>query len=71
MHDSRGFDFAKKASEFSDYPTFHLGCCAVYKNKVIAISWNTTKTSPLQESYNKYRGYPILPNKHGTHAEIA
>ena len=33
MNDSRGFEFAKKASEFSDYPTFHLGCCAVYKNK--------------------------------------
>ena len=69
--DKRYYSLAEKASSFSDYKKCHIGCIAVYKNKVIAAGYNTNKTSPLQAEYNKYRGYILPPQKNGIHAEMS
>lgn len=69
--DRRYYSLAEKASSFSDYKKCHIGCIAVYKNKVIAVGYNTNKTSPLQAEYNKYRDYTLPPQKNGIHAEMS
>lgn len=69
--DRRYYSLAENASSFSDYKRYHIGCVAVYKNKVIAVGYNTNKTSPLQAEYNKYRDYPLPPQKNGIHAEMS
>ena len=53
--DKRYYSLAEKASSFSDYKKCHIGCIAVYKNKIIAVGYNTNKTHPIQQHYNKYR----------------
>lgn len=54
---NKGFELAKKASEFSDYnkKNIHIGSVIIYKNKILGIGYNTTKTNPIQLKYNKYR----------------
>ena len=69
--DKRYYSLAGKASSFSDYKKCHIGCIAVYKNRVIAVGYNTNKTSPLQAEYNKYRDYILPPQKNGIHAEMS
>ena len=69
--DKRYYSLAEKASSFSDYKKCHIGCIAVYKNRVIAVGYNTNKTSPLQAEYNKYRDYILPPQKNGIHAEMS
>lgn len=57
MNITKYFGLAKNASELSDYnkKNIHIGAVLVYKNKVIGSGWNTSKTSPIQMRYNKYR----------------
>lgn len=69
--DRRYYSLAENASSFSDYKKCHIGCVAVYKNKVIAVGYNTNKTNPLQAEYNKYRDYTLPPQKNGIHAEMS
>lgn len=69
--DKRYYSLAEKASFFSDYKKCHIGCIAVYKNRIIAVGYNTNKTSPLQAEYNKYRDYVLPPQKNGIHAEMS
>ena len=69
--DKRYYSLAEMASSFSDYKKCHIGCIAVYKNRVIAVGYNTNKTSPLQAEYNKYRDYILPPQKNGIHAEMS
>ena len=69
--DKRYYSLAEKASSLSDYKKCHIGCIAVYKNRVIAVGYNTNKTSPLQAEYNKYRDYILPPQKNGIHAEMS
>ena len=58
----RYFKFAKIAAQFSDYEGTRsapaIGAVAIYKGSVVAIAWNTNKTSPLQARYNVYRYEP-------------
>lgn len=65
---------AKNASMNSNFRRQHLGAIAVYKNNVLAMGFNSCKTSPIQKKYNKERNYLIeLPhaNTNTVHAEIA
>lgn len=48
---------AKEASKMATYPRQKLGSCLVYGNKVIALGYNTNKTSPFQYKYNRYRNF--------------
>ena len=70
---NRYFQMAKNAATFSDYyKQHHLGCVMIYKNKPLAISWNTLKTNPVQKMYNKYRNFPFETKNDGAaHAEMA
>lgn len=66
------FKMAKNVSELSDFKKFHLGAIMVYKNKVIAAEYNTTKTNPLQKEYNKLRGFEEEHTNDGAiHSEMA
>ena len=49
------FEKAKAASEMSDYKRIKIGAVIVYKNRVVSVGWNTTKTNPLQKSLNHLR----------------
>ena len=71
-NDYKMFSKARDAALFSDYKKPHIGCVAVYQNSIIGIGWNSNKTHPMQDYYNKYRfnsnrRYP--PPK--LHAEIS
>lgn len=64
----RFFKFAREAMLKSDYngsgSSPRIGAVAVYKGSIIAESWNTDKTSTLQQRYNVYRyNNPSLPSK--------
>ena len=65
-------NLARNACYYSDYGKTRLGCIAVYKNKILSVGWNSSKTSPLQRKYNKYRDYDIDVDltKNTIHAEI-
>lgn len=68
------FSFAKHASEMSDNKCTPMGCAAVYKGSVLSMGWNQTKTSPLQQKYNKYRKFNTPKNTYipdMLHAEVA
>lgn len=49
------FNVAKNVSELSDFQRVHIGCCVVYKNRIISSACNSMKTNPLQKRLNKYR----------------
>ena len=52
------FKYAKLAAKKADYEgasSVKIGAVAVYKGSILAESWNTNKTSPLQAKYNIYR----------------
>ena len=56
----RFFQFAKRAAQNADYKGCNktspaIGAVAVYKGSIVATAWNTNRTSPLQQYYNKYR----------------
>lgn len=65
------FNLAKNASLFSDYKDHHLGAVLIYKNKVISMGWNSTKTSPIQKKYNILRGYDVENANNRLHAEMS
>ena len=67
----RNMNKAKLASEFSDFPRQRLGAVLTQGNKIIAVGYNTTKTNPLQKSFNRYRPLrkPTL-NDGQIHAEM-
>lgn len=69
--DYKYFQKAKQAATISDFAKTHVGCVAVYQGSVIGIGYNSNKTHPRQNYYNRYR------NKDNTyfipklHAEIS
>lgn len=70
----RFFKFAREASLRATYTGSHrfspmIGACAEYKGSIVAMAWNTNKTSPLQARYNIYRFNANTPDK--VHAEIS
>lgn len=66
----RGFAYAKKASENSDFGLHQLGAVLMYGGKVIAVGWNSDKTHSIQNQYNHYRDFEpdLFPAK--LHAEM-
>lgn len=76
MNDSHLFKVAREWSMKANYTGGgkpRLGCIIVYKNTVLAGGFNSDKTNPTQEKFNRYRykasGNNYLPAK--THAELA
>lgn len=66
-------DKAKKVAFLGDYYPYRLGCVAVYnKQHIISIGYNSNKTHPIQQEYNKYRNFNNLHNycPDKIHAEI-
>ena len=63
------FKAAKAISELSDFPRVKIGCCAVYKHKIISSGCNSMKTNPTQKRFNSYRFSVDTP--HTIHAELA
>lgn len=49
------FNVAKNVAELSDFKRVHIGCCVVYKHRIISSASNSAKTHPLQRKLNKYR----------------
>lgn len=71
----RMFDAARMEAEKSTFGHFHLGCIITYKNKIIGKGFNSDKTHPMQQKYNRrYRKFNTSRGefvKHSVHAEIA
>jgi len=70
--DYRSFDRAKEIATNSDFNKTHIGCVAIYQGNIISFGYNSNKTHPLQEYYNKYRKHNqdfLFSAK--LHAEIA
>lgn len=71
MTRNRGYDLAKIASLKSDFDRSKTGAVAIYGNKVLAIGWNSNKTSSLQAKYNtmthRFDGHKF---KSSIHAEM-
>ena len=63
------FKAAKAMAELSDFPRVQIGCCAVYKHKIISSGCNSLKTNPTQKRLNIYRFSVDTP--HTVHAELA
>jgi deoxycytidylate deaminase len=66
----RYLGFAKKASEFSDYPQHQLGCVLIYGKSVLGIGCNTLASHPKQKQYNQYRQLWGSVIRHRAHSEI-
>ena len=63
------FKAAKAIAELSDFPRVKIGCCAVYKHKIISSGCNSMKTNPTQKRLNAYRFDADTPAT--IHAEIS
>lgn len=61
------FNKAKDVAGISDFKKIHIGCVAVYKGNIIGVGFNTNKTHPIQNYYNRYRINKGMPK---LHAEI-
>lgn len=73
MNITRYFSLAKNASEFSECK-IKVGSIITYKNKIISIGWNTSKSNPIQKKYNVYRTtnerqFDVDKHHNGAHAE--
>ena len=68
----RFFNIAREVSLLSDFKKARIGAVVVDGNRIISTGCNSTKTSPVQDRYNKYRhfddGTYCIPK---IHAEIA
>lgn len=64
----RFFRYAERIAETSDFRRVHIGCVIVLGNKVVASTCNTEKGHPVQNEYNRYRGFYDGVGK--LHAEI-
>ncbi len=63
------FKAAKAISALSDFPKVQIGCCAVYKHKIISSGCNSIKTNPTQKRLNVYRFDADTPAT--IHAELS
>ena len=68
----RFFNIAREVSLLSDFKRARVGAVVVEKNRVISTGHNSSKTSTLQERYNRFRDFEddaiCIPR---VHAEIA
>ncbi len=70
MTRSKGYELARSASLKSDFGRCQTGAVAIYGNKVLALGWNSNKTSSLQARYNSTRGFNGFKYKSAIHAEM-
>lgn len=63
------FKAAKAIAQLSDFPRVKIGCCAVYKHKIISSGCNSMKTNPTQKRLNAYRFDADTPAT--LHAELS
>ena len=63
------FKTAKAIAELSDFPRVKIGCCAVYKHKIVSSGCNSTKTNPTQKRFNVHRFDADTPAT--IHAELS
>ena len=70
MNKQRCYEIARKSSLNSDFVPHKLGAVAVYGNKVLALGWNSNKTSSLQARYNYERGFDGHIYRSPLHAEM-
>jgi len=52
------------------YHRYHIGCVVVEKGKIISSGFNSTKTHPIQKTYNIER-FTSDATPHTLHAEIS
>lgn len=68
----RFFNIAREVSLLSDFKRARVGAVVVEKNRVVSTGHNSSKTSTLQDKYNRYRDFDdhtvCIPR---VHAEIA
>ena len=68
----RFFNIAREVSLLSDFKRARVGAVIVEKNRIISTGHNSSKTSTIQDRYNKYREIDdsniCIPR---VHAEIA
>lgn len=67
----RGFAFAKEASEMSTFKQHHLGAALIYRGCLLARSWNSYKSAPIQKEYNRLRGFDVERWQSTLHAEMS
>ena len=66
----RCFEWAREASEQSNFYQHHLGAVAVYKGCLLAKGFNSYTTSPIQKKYNRQRDFDVEKYRNSLHAEI-
>ena len=69
--DYKYFQRAKQVAQISDFKKTHVGCVAVYQGNIIGIGYNSNKTHPKQEYYNRYRCKDCILLIPKLHAEIS
>ena len=50
----RFFNIAREVSLLSDFKRARIGAVVVEGNRVVSTGCNSTKTSPVQDKYNRY-----------------
>ncbi len=64
--------FFRKAKRMAEKSTFYrqrIGCVVTYKGKIISTGFNSTKTHPIQNRYNRIR-FQETGSPDSLHAEI-
>ncbi len=72
-NDLKFLKVCKQVSKLSDFKQTKMGACITYgKKDILAVGYNSNKTSPIQKRFNVYRNFK---NKKGAipkiHAEIS
>ena len=66
------FELARQVALQSDFTKVHVGCVITYKGMPVSTGFNTNKTHPMQDIYNKFRRTPETKEfKAKCHAEIS
>lgn len=69
-HEEIFWNVAKEMSKLSDYKGPHIGCVCVYHKHIITSGYNQNKTNPIQQRYNKVRGFDAYRYPSKVHAEV-
>ena len=70
--EKRYFNIAREISFLGDFDRVHIGAIVVEGNRIISTGYNSNKTSPLQQKYNRYRNFVDgCRSQPKIHAEIA
>lgn len=69
--DKRFFNIAREAALLSDFHGTNVGAAIVEGKRIISTGFNSSKTRPLQDRYNRYRNFADMRNSTpSAHAEI-